>query len=324
MSVDHPVLFASECPEPAAGQGSYTVLPAPVQASRRVQIDVKVPSASRRSEEECRENSGNCGDRRPLRPAGRSDFHRVLVRPAGRYRHNASAYDALYVVAARLYRCTPVDRRRPHPKSPRPGCRVAQRAGDPVGDRTDERSINGTAPIAIVFVIMPRNRTEPSCSPSQTRSRALLRMAGSLAMFQKTGDRLSRRVEFHGEQSPAPFLVFGESGSLQGSIGFLADLQCPHSAVCFKALQPGCRQDGEKRGIVVGKEVRQVGFQIRSVVRSPTHLEPGRESGFGRRDRVIPGRNHRSHPTLILHRYKVWISRGRSIFYGDARASPRH
>ena len=114
-------------------------------------------------------------------------------------------------------------------------------------------------------------------------------------MFQKTGDCLSRRVEFHGEQSPAPFLVFGESGRLQGSIGFLADLQIPPSVACFKALQPGCRQDGEQRGIFVGKEVRQIGFQIRSAVRlPPAHLEPGRESGFGRRDRVIPDRDHRS------------------------------
>ena len=114
-------------------------------------------------------------------------------------------------------------------------------------------------------------------------------------MFEKASDRLSRRAEFHGEQSPAPFLVFGESSCLRHSVGLLADFQGPPSAACFKALQPGCRQDGEQRRIVVGKKVRQVGFQVRSAVRcQPAHLEPGRESGFGRRYRVIPHRNYRS------------------------------
>ena len=71
------------------------------------------------------------------------------------------------------------------------------------------------------------------------------------SMFQKTGDRLSRRIEFHGKQSPAPVLVFGESGRLPGSIGFLADLQFPPSAVCFKALParmpPGWRAARDRR-----------------------------------------------------------------------------
>ena len=62
MSVDHPVPLASERREPAAGQSSYTV-PAPVQATRRVRMDVEALSAPRRSEEEYRENSGNRGDR---------------------------------------------------------------------------------------------------------------------------------------------------------------------------------------------------------------------------------------------------------------------
>ena len=56
-------------------------------------------------------------------------------------------------------------------------------SNDPGGDRTDERSINGTALITIVFVIMSRNRTEPSCSSSQTRSGSTLAGADFAASF---------------------------------------------------------------------------------------------------------------------------------------------